>query len=153
MGNGRIIKAGEAQYMSAGSGVMHSEFNPKSDEAAHLLQIWIQPDKKGVKPRYDERSFVAAEPGKWQLVTSKAGRDGSIAIHQDAELWLAKLEPSQKIAHTVAPKRHGWLHVAEGKVNLNGQTLSGGDAAAVDGQSALELSALDRSQVLLFDLN
>src|SRR5688572_10123380 len=99
MGNGRVIRAGEVQYMAAGTGVQHSEFNPQKDEAVHLLQIWIQPDQKGVKPRYAEKSFNDAETGKLHLVTSKAGRDGSIAIHQDADLWLAKLDPAQTVTH------------------------------------------------------
>jgi redox-sensitive bicupin YhaK (pirin superfamily) len=132
---------------------MHSEFNPNPDEPAHLLQIWIQPDEKGVPPRYEERSLAAAAAGKWHLVTSKTGRDGSIAIHQDADLWLAKLEPGQKVAHELAAGRHAWLHVAEGKVAVNGQELAAGDAAALDGRSAVEVKALERSQVLLFDLN
>src|SRR6185436_1960548 len=92
MGNGRVIRAGEVQYMAAGTGVRHSEFNPSTDEAVHLLQIWIEPDRKGVAPRYAEKSLANAPAGKLQLVTSKAGRDGSIAIHQDADLWLAKLD-------------------------------------------------------------
>jgi hypothetical protein len=153
MGNGRIIRAGEAQYMAAGTGVMHSEFNPKKDEAAHLLQIWIQPDEKGVKPRYAEKSLAAAETGKWHLVTSKTGRDGSIAIHQDADLWLAKLEPGQKVERLVPAARHAWLHVAEGKVTVNGEKLAAGDAAAIDGRGEAEVKALERAQVLLFDLN
>ncbi len=153
MGNGRVIKAGEAQYMAAGTGVLHSEFNPKKDEAAHLLQIWIQPEAPGVKPRYGEKSLTAAETGKWHLVTSKAGRDGSIAIHQDADLWLAKLEPGQRVTHTVAAGRHAWLHVAEGKVAVNGKELGAGDAAALDGKDAADVKSLERAQVLLFDLN
>ena len=153
MGNGRVIRTGEVQYMSAGSGVMHSEFNPKPDEASHLLQIWIQPDEKGVTPRYAEKSLSTAKTGTWHLVTSKTGRDGSMAIHQDADLWLAKLEPGQKVAHALPATRHAWLHVAEGKVTVNGQELSAGDAAALDGPSATEVKALERAQVLLFDLN
>jgi hypothetical protein len=153
MGNGRVIRAGEAQYMAAGTGIMHSEFNPKRDEPAHLLQIWILPDKKGVKPRYAEKSLAAAETGKWHLVTSKTGRDNSMAIHQDADLWLAKLEPGQKVAHKLAAARHAWLHVAEGSVAVNGQELAAGDAAALDAPSAAEVKALERAQVLLFDLN
>jgi redox-sensitive bicupin YhaK (pirin superfamily) len=138
--------------MAAGTGVQHSEFNPSKDEAVHLLQVWIQPDKKGVTPRYAEKSFKDAETGKLHLVTSKAGRDGSIAIHQDADLWLAKLEPTNRVKHQLASQRHGWLHVAEGEVSLNGKILSGGDAAAVSGED-LELTATKPSQVLLFDLN
>ncbi|HSH93162.1 MAG TPA: pirin family protein, partial [Roseimicrobium sp.] len=90
MGNGRVIKTGDVQYMAAGTGVQHSEFNPSKEEAVRLLQIWIKPDEKGVKPRYAEKSFANAEKGKLHLVTNKNGRDGSIAIHQDTDLWLAK---------------------------------------------------------------
>ena len=152
MGNGRVIRPGDVQYMAAGTGVQHSEFNPSKDEAVHLLQVWIQPDKKSVAPRYAEKSFKDAETGKLHLVTSKAGRDGSMAIHQDAELWLAKLEPNNRVKHHLANQRHAWLHVAEGEVSLNGKTLTGGDAAAVSGED-LELTATKPSQVLLFDLN
>jgi quercetin 2,3-dioxygenase len=153
MGNGRIIRPGELQYMSAGSGVQHSEFNPSQAEAAHFLQIWITPDAKGVKPRYAEKSLRDAPAGKLNLVTSKTGRDGSIAIHQDADLWLAKLDAGQQVAHSLANNRNAWVHVAEGEVVLNGKTLVGGDAAAISSEAKLELSANKPSQVLLFDLN
>jgi redox-sensitive bicupin YhaK (pirin superfamily) len=153
MGNGRIIKPGEVQYMSAGTGVQHSEFNPSKDEAVHLLQIWIQPDRKGVTPRYAEKSLADASNGKLHLMTSKTGRDGSIAIHQDADLWLGKLAVGSSVTHKLAPGRNVWLHVAEGEVSLNGKTLEGGDAAAVSEESSLNLSATKPSQVLLFDLN
>jgi redox-sensitive bicupin YhaK (pirin superfamily) len=153
MGNGRVIRPGEVQYMSAGTGVQHSEFNPSKDEAVHLLQIWIQPDAKGVKPRYAEKSLQDAAPGKLNLVTSKAGRDGSIAIHQDADLWLAKLDAGNRVTHKLAPGRHAWIHVAEGEVALNGKKLSGGDAAAVGEEGTLELGATKPAQILLFDLN
>lgn len=153
MGNGRVIRPGEVQYMSAGSGVRHSEFNPSKTEAAHLLQIWIMPDANGVKPRYAEKSLSNAAPGKFNLVTSKTGREGSIAIHQDADLWLAKLDAGQQVAQTLAANRHAWLHVAEGEVVLNGKTLSGGDAAAISRETKLDLTANKPSQVLLFDLN
>jgi len=153
MGNGSVISAGDVQYMAAGSGVRHSEFNPSKDEAVHLLQIWIQPDEMGVKPCYAEKSLKNAPSGTLHLVASKSGRDGSIAIHQDADLWLAKLEAGQKVTHSLANHRHAWLHVAEGEINLNGATLAGGDAAAVTGESRLLLSGNKPSQVLLFDLN
>lgn len=153
MGNGRVMRAGEVQYMAAGTGVQHSEFNPSKDEAVHLLQIWIQPERKGVKPRYAEKSLADAPAGVLHLVTSGSGRDGSIAIHQDADLWLAKLDPDTRVAHPLAPGRHAWLHVAEGEVLLNGEKLGGGDAAAVTEESSLELSATKTAQVLLFDLN
>src|SRR2546428_2874253 len=153
MGNGRVIRTGEVQYMAAGTGVRHSEFNPSKDEAVHLLQIWIQPDQQGVTPRYAEKSLKDATAGKLHLVTSKAGRDGSIAIHQDADLWFAKLEAGNQVTHQLAKGRHAWVHVAEGEVSLNGKKLSGGDAAAVRDETSLGLSATKPSQVLLFDLN
>jgi hypothetical protein len=153
MGNGRTITPGEFQYMSAGSGVLHSEQNPSATEAVHLLQIWIQPDGKGVAPRYEEKSMKEARTGELHLITSKTGRDGSIAIHQDADLWLARLEAKQELQYTVGAGRNAWLHVAEGEVTLNGQTLSGGDAAAVTHESQLALVGTKPSQVLLFDLN
>jgi redox-sensitive bicupin YhaK (pirin superfamily) len=153
MGNGRIIRTGEVQYMAAGTGVRHSEFNPSKDEAVHLLQIWIQPDALGVKPRYAEKSMANAESGKLNLVASKTGRDGSIAIHQDADLWLARLEPGQRAAHPFAAGRNGWLHVAEGEVTVNGKPLSAGDAAGLSKETSLEVVSTMPSQVLLFDLN
>jgi hypothetical protein len=153
MGNGRVIRAGEMQYMAAGTGVEHSEFNPSQDQAAHLLQIWIQPDQKGVRPRYAEKSFQNAPTGRLLLAASKAGRDGSIAIHQDADVWLARLQPGDRVNHSLAQGRHVWLHLAEGEVSLGGETLQGGDAAAVSGEGALELLAKKPAQVLLFDLN
>jgi len=153
MGNGRVIRPGDMQYMAAGTGVQHSEFNPSKDEAVHLLQIWIQPDRKGVAPRYAEKSLKDAPTGELHLVTSKTGRDGSIAIHQDADLWLAKFQAGTRVTHKLAPGRNAWVHVAEGEVSLNGKTLSGGDAAAVTEAGALELTAAKPAQVLLFDLN
>jgi redox-sensitive bicupin YhaK (pirin superfamily) len=153
MGHGRIIRTGEFQYMAAGEGILHSEFNPSEREAVHLLQIWILPDRKGVTPRYEEKSFAGVQPGKFHLVTSKTGRDGSIAIHQDADLWLAKLTRGQTVTHELADGRHAWLHVAEGEVTLDGEPLAGGDAVAVSDEMKLELKATKAAQVLLFDLN
>jgi len=153
MGNGRVIRKGELQYMSAGSGVQHSEFNPSKDEAVRFLQIWILPDSKGVKPRYGEKSLRDAPTGKLHLVTSKTGHDGSIAIRQDADLWLAKLDAGQKVAQPIAKGRHAWVHIAEGELELNGVKLNGGDAAAVSEENVLNISATKASQVLLFDLN
>ena len=153
MGNGRIIKSGEVQYMAAGTGVQHSEFNPSDKEAVHLLQIWIQPDKKGAKPRYEEKSLARAKTGQLHLVASKTGRDGSIAINQDADLFVGKLDVGDQMNHAFQPERHGWLHVAEGEVKLNGQRLSAGDAAAFSAEKSLNIVGQARSQVLLFDLN
>lgn len=153
MGNGRIIRPGEFQYMAAGTGVLHSEFNPSKDEAVHLLQIWILPDHAKARPAYAEKRTQELAGGVWHLITSKTGRDDSMTINQDADLWLARLASKQTLERPVAAGRHAWLHVAEGEVNLNGQTLVGGDAAAVDGSVVLKLEATKASQVLLFDLN
>jgi len=153
MGNGRVIRAGEFQYMAAGSGVQHSEFNPSKTEPLRLLQIWIQPDAKGVKPRYAEKNYSAAPTGKLNLVASKNGRENSIAIHQDADLLFAKLEAGQQVVHSLAANRHAWVHVAEGEVSINGTKLSGGDAVGVSEENVLNISASKLSQVLLFDLD
>ena len=154
MGNGRTIRTGEVQYMAAGTGVQHSEFNPSENNPVHLLQIWIQPDHKGVKPRVTRRSLSPApRPSELHLVASKTGREGSIEIHQDADLWLAKLEAGQKVSHTLANQRQAWLHVAEGEVELNGKKLTAGDAAEISEEGPLNLTATEKSQVLLFDLN
>ena len=153
MGNGRIIRTGEVQYMAAGKGILHSEFNPLENEAVHLLQIWIQPDRKGVTPRYAEKSLVNVPTGQFHLVTSKRGRDGSMAIHQDADLWLAKLAPGQTVTHELADGRHAWLHIAEGEVTLDGDQLAAGDAVGASDATTLKLKATRAAQVLLFDLN
>jgi redox-sensitive bicupin YhaK (pirin superfamily) len=153
MGNGRVIKAGEFQYMAAGTGVRHSEFNPSKTEPLRLLQIWIQPDTNGVQPRYAERNLAQAETGKLHLVASKTGRDGSMEIHQDAALLLGKLDAGQSVTHALGKDRHAWVHVAEGEVTINGSRLSGGDAVAVSDENELNVSAAKPSQVLLFDLN
>jgi len=152
LGNRRVIRGGDVQYMSAGTGIRHSEINPSQDESVHLLQIWIRPDRKGMKPGYAERSLGTAPTGALRLVTSKTGRDGSIAIHQDADLWLAKLQAGQRVTHSLATGRGGWLHVAEGEVAANGQALRGGDAVAFTDETKIDISAKGSAQVLLFDL-
>jgi redox-sensitive bicupin YhaK (pirin superfamily) len=153
MGNGRVIRAGEVQYMAAGTGVQHSEFNPSKDEAVHLLQIWIQPDQRGAKPAYGEKAYSHTPPGRLQLVVSKAGRDGSLRINQDADLWLAWFSNGETVTHELKPQRHAWIHVAEGNVELNGQRLAAGDGVAVSEESKLELAGKGNAQVLLFDLS
>lgn len=153
MGNGRIIRPGEVQYMAAGTGVQHSEFNPSDRDPVHLLQIWIQPDRKGAKPRYEEKSLAHSKHGSLQLVASKTGKADSIAINQDADLYVAKLAAGESVEHTLNPQRHAWVHVAAGEVTLNGERLQTGDAAAVSDEGRLSLKATGDSQVLLFDLN
>ncbi|HLP09050.1 MAG TPA: pirin family protein [Opitutaceae bacterium] len=152
MGNGRVIRAGDVQYMAAGTGVRHSEFNPSPDEPVHLLQIWILPDRRGVPPRYAEKSLAEAPAGRLHLVASNSGRDQSIAIHQDADLWLSRLRSADTVAHTLAPQRHAWLHVADGEVTVAGHTLRSGDAVAVSDERELRIEAAAPSRVLLFDL-
>lgn len=153
MGNGRIIRPGEVQYMAAGTGVFHSEFNPSQTEPVHLLQIWIRPDRKGAKPAYADKSFAAAENGKLTLIASGDGRDGSIRINQDADLFAAKLRAGDEIAHALKPGRHAWIQVAEGELALNGQRLNAGDGAAVSEETTLRLSGTMPAQALVFDLN
>ncbi|MDD3179885.1 MAG: pirin family protein [Opitutaceae bacterium] len=153
MGNGRVIRAGEFQYMAAGTGVQHSEFNPAPDEATRLLQIWIRPDQHGVAPRYAEKSLAGAPVGKLHLVASKTGREHSMAIHQDADLWYARLEGGQLVSHPLAANRHAWLHVAEGEVTVNGTKLTGGDALGVSAEPSLRIAATGPAQILLFDLH
>jgi len=153
MGNGSVIRPGDFQYMSAGTGVRHSEFNPSDKEETHLLQIWIMPDQRGAQPRYGEKALANAPTGKVHLVASKSGRDGSIAIHQDAELLLAKLDRGDKVEHSLRPDRQAWVHVATGAVEVNGQVLQAGDAAALSEEAQVKLAATEPAQVLLFDLD
>lgn len=154
MGHEAVLKAGDVQRISAGTGIAHSEFNYSPIEPVHLLQIWIQPERKGVKPAYAERSFGngAAKPGL-TLVASREGRDGSVSIQQDADLWLARLGEGASATHTLKPGRHAWVQVAEGEVTLNGQVLRAGDGAALSEESTLTLAAKKPAQALLFDLN
>ena len=152
MGNGSVIRPGDFQYMSAGTGVTHSEFNPSEQDATHLLQIWIRPDRPGVTPRYAEKAMAGAAPGLLHLITSPTGRDGSITIHQDVEMFLARLRPGDRVAPALGPQRHAWVHVAEGSVELNGTKLQGGDAAALSDERELKLTGLTDAQVLVFDL-
>jgi redox-sensitive bicupin YhaK (pirin superfamily) len=153
LGNGRIIRTGEFQYMAAGTGVRHSEFNPSATVPAHFLQIWIAPDRDGATPAYAEKSLAAAAPGRWHFVASKSGRDGSIAINQDADLLLARLQHGDAVTHTVRSDRHAWAHVAEGQITLNGTALGAGDGAALSGEGEVRVAASSAAQVLLFDLN
>lgn len=152
MGNRRIIQTGEVQDMAAGTGVFHSEFNPSTSEPVHLLQIWILPQQRGVTPAYADRSLAGAEPGCWHCIASATGREGSIRIHQDADLLLSRLRPGDRVGHSMAAGRHVWVHVAEGRVMIDGQVLKSRDGLAVWSESELAVEATLASQVLLFDL-
>jgi redox-sensitive bicupin YhaK (pirin superfamily) len=153
MGNGRVIRPGEVQYMAAGTGVAHSEFNPSPTEPVHLLQIWILPERRGVKPAYAERSFAGAATGGFHLAASKSGRDGSIPINQDVDVFVGKLGAGDKITHTLKSGRHGWLQVASGGAELNGLQLKAGDGAAVSDESKLVIESTEPAKVILFDLD
>ena len=154
MGNGRIIRPGEFQYMAAGSGVTHSEFNPSKKEWVHLLQIWIMPERRGIKPQYAEKSAGDVKEGEVALIASKNGRNGSMAINQDADLWLARLTPGRKATHRLEAGRHAWVHVAQGALVVNGETLRAGDAVGLSNEAAVELAGgAGQSQALIFDLN
>ena len=153
MGNGRVIRAGEVQYMAAGTGVRHSEFNHSGTEAVHFLQIWIQPDMAGLPPSYADRPLGEAPEGSFQLIASKTGRDGSFAINQDADLWIGRFHKGDHATLRLKPDRNAWIHVAEGSVLIGGVPLSEGDGAAISKEAAIDLLAERGSQVLLFDLN
>jgi redox-sensitive bicupin YhaK (pirin superfamily) len=153
MGNGSVIRPGDVQYMSAGTGVAHSEFNASEKETVHLYQIWMFPDKKGYKPVYDQKHFGEAEKsGKLRLVASPDGRNGSVKIRQDNELYATVLGPGEVVKHELRPDRHAYVQVARGSVALNGKKLETGDGARISGEQALELRGVDKAEILLFDL-
>ncbi len=153
MGNGSVIRAGEWQFMSAGTGVMHSEANPSPTEPVHLLQMWVFPEQRNLKPSYAQKLFTDADKhGRWQTALSRDGRDGSMVIHQDATISVTKLGAGDKLAYDFAAKRGGWLHVATGAVTANGHTLKAGDALAIEDVAKTELTGVELGEVLLFDL-
>ena len=153
MGNGSVIKPGDVQYMSAGTGVTHSEFNASKTEPVHLYQIWMFPEKKGLKPVYDQKNFSEAEKrGKLRLLASPDGRDGSVKIRQDNELYATVLGEGESVKHTLKPERHAYVQVARGSVTLNGKALETGDGAAISAEKAVELTGVKDAEVLLFDL-
>jgi redox-sensitive bicupin YhaK (pirin superfamily) len=154
MGHEAVLKAGDVQRISAGTGIAHSEFNYSPIEPVHLLQIWIHPERKGVKPAYAERSLGngSAKQGL-TLVASRGGRDGSVSIHQNVDLWLARLSEGAGATHTLKPGRHAWVQMAEGEATLNGQTLRAGDGAALSDEASVTLTAKVPAQALLFDLD
>lgn len=150
MGSGAVIRPGELQHMSAGTGVMHSEFNPSPKDSTHLLQIWILPERKGLQPEYEQLAFPDADlRGKFHLA---AGPEAPVTIHQDANLYIARLAKGEKASHALKPGRHGWLQVAQGSLRMNGVDLKQGDGAAVSKESEIQVEANEPSEVLLFDL-
>jgi redox-sensitive bicupin YhaK (pirin superfamily) len=153
MGSGSVIRPGDVQRMSAGSGVSHSEFNPSHSESVHLLQIWILPRSRGLAPSYEEKSFSEDERrGRLRLVASEDGREGSVTIQQDARLYAAILAAGAPVAHPLGANRYAWLQVARGAVKLNEFDLQQGDGAAVSNETNLRIAAQETAEILLFDL-
>lgn len=153
LGNGEVLRAGELQHMSAGTGIRHSEFNPSETEPVHLYQIWVLPERKGLLPGYEQRAFDAeARRNRWQLTASPDGRDGSLQIYQDAEIRMATLDAGEALNFSLAAGRHAWLQTLRGQVQLNRQRLSAGDGAAISEEPALSVSADDEAEVMLFTL-
>jgi redox-sensitive bicupin YhaK (pirin superfamily)/DNA-binding MarR family transcriptional regulator len=155
LGNGETLRPGEVQRMTAGTGVVHSEFNPSATEPLHLLQIWIRPERAGLAPGYEQKAFPESERrGRFRLVASRDARDGSLTIHQDASVYVATAKKGDTLTHPLAAGRHGFLHVVRGAVTLNGgkEALRAGDAAALSGESAVAVAASEDAELLLFDL-
>ena len=153
MGNGSVIRPGDLQRMSAGTGVTHSEFNPSREAPVHFLQIWLLPRERGLPPGYEQKRFPQeARRGRLRLIAAGDGREGAVTIHQDADLWTALLQPGESVRHVLVPGRYAWVHVARGAVSLNGSTLGAGDGAAVSDEATLEITGAARAEVLLFDL-
>jgi redox-sensitive bicupin YhaK (pirin superfamily) len=153
MGNGSIIRPGDVQRMTAGTGVVHSEANPSKDDGVHFLQIWIEPERRGLQPGYEQKTFPPEERrGKLRLVASRDGREGSVTIHQDASLYAGLLAEGDTAKVEVAPGRRLWVQVAKGSVKVDGQVLGTGDGAAIEGQTQVTVEGRDAGEVLVFDL-
>lgn len=153
IGNGSVIQPGEVQRMSAGTGILHSEFNHSENEAVHLLQIWLLPAQNGLSPSYEQRNFSPAKtPGKLHLVAAKDGREGAVTVHQDVDLYAAVLQKGDRLSHTLQPQRHAWVQVARGAITLNGLPLDASDGAAISNETEVVIEATKEAEILLFDL-
>lgn len=154
LGTGSAIKRGDVQRMSAGTGILHSEFNASISDPVHFLQIWIVPDEKGLEPSYEQKTFEDAEKrGKLRPIASRTGRDGSVTIHRDVDLYATLLGEGESVRHELKPGRASWVQVAEGAVLLNGQQLDAGDGTAIETPGVIEIrGAAEEAEVLLFDL-
>jgi len=151
MGTTSAIRPGEVQRMTAGTGVIHSEMNESRTEPVHLLQIWIQPERRGLKPGYEQKDF-SRESGPLVPIASRDGRGGSLTIHQDATVYRARLAPGAEAVHELAPSRHAWVQVAGGDIEINGMPLAAGDGAAISGEKAVRIRSAGGADALLFDL-
>ncbi|MFH1044160.1 MAG: pirin family protein [Pseudomonadota bacterium] len=153
MGNGSTIVPGDVQRMSAGKGVMHSEFNASHSELVHLLQIWIEPNVSGIRPSYEEKHFdMASKRGQLRLIASSDARDASVLIHQDASVYAALLDGAERIEHQLVPARKAYVHVARGKLTVNGQPLQAGDALEATGVAEMVFENGEQAEIILFDL-
>jgi redox-sensitive bicupin YhaK (pirin superfamily) len=153
MGTGSVIRPGDVQRMSAGTGVTHSEYNASKDSPVHFLQIWIVPERRGLAPSYEQKAFSDAErEGNLRLIGSRDGREGSVTIHQDVDLYATLLSAGERARLELRSGRHAWIHVARGSLDVNGRRLGPGDGAAIDEAGAIELTGVDRAEVLVFDL-
>lgn len=153
MGNGEVLRPGEFQRMSAGTGITHSEFNPSSEEPVHLYQIWLFPERKGIEPSYEQKRFPPEERhNRLRLVASREAENGSLLIHQDARIYLASVDAGRSVEYALPPGRYAWLQVLRGRVSLNGTALGSSDGAAVSNETALSIQADDDAEIMLFDL-
>lgn len=153
MGNGEVLRVGELQHMSAGTGLLHSEFNPSADEPVHLYQIWLLPQTRRIEPSYSQKSFpIDQRHNRLCLVASPDGAEGSLRMHQDASLYLTTLDPSQAVQHNFGLERHGWLQILRGSLRINDFTLHAGDGVAISDEPQVILQAVEEAEALLFDL-
>jgi len=153
MGNGSVIRPGDVQRMSAGTGITHSEYNASERDPVHFLQIWIEPEVRGIAPSYEEKRFDdASKRGQWRLIASRDGREGSVRIHQDARLYVTRLEAGESISHELASGRRAYVHVIRGDARVNEQPLTTGDALKVESEREVRVDQAQAADVLLFDL-
>jgi quercetin 2,3-dioxygenase len=153
IGTGSVIRPGDVQRMTAGTGVRHSEFNSSRSEPVHFLQIWMLPERAGLQPGYEQKSFPDVEKrGRLRLVASHDAREGSVTIHQDASIFVALLDDGERASHVLAPGRSAYVHVARGEIAIGDQTLAAGDGAAISAESRVELVGRAQGEILLFDL-
>jgi redox-sensitive bicupin YhaK (pirin superfamily) len=151
LGTGSVIQPGEVQRMTAGTGIRHSEFNPSEKTTVHMLQIWLLPEKKGLKPTYEQKNFTANGSGL-RLVAARDGRHGAVTVNQDVNLYAGRLNKGEKVEHKLDRGRHGWIQVAKGEIVLNGHRLQAGDAAALSEEPSVLVTAQSPAEFLLFDL-
>jgi redox-sensitive bicupin YhaK (pirin superfamily) len=153
LGTGSVIRPGDVQRMSAGTGIAHSEFNASATDPVHFLQIWVLPDERGLEPGYEQKSFPLDErQGRLRLVGARDGREGAVTIHQDLDLFVANLAKGDAVSHALRAHRKAWVQVTRGAVSVNGTAVAAGDGAAVAGETEITIAANDNAEVLMFDI-